>query len=383
MRQIRLPLQPAQQASPGGGLGDPFASDSAGLATITHGPYSEQVPIAGLTVATIRRQLGARYNIPADGLGFVDGDQVDDDTVVREGQVLTFMHLANAKGAVDIQGHNMVVKNPEGQWCKAPVAKVVAALAPRRLGDCILPDGVKMIREAARGAVVVHQTPPRAHCLRWITTDSPADFGAGAEYRKVRVSMPYVIVVAVFRVARTGRLELTGANECFFANKPLTTLDDPLCYPALLNVSKMPASRGNDVPLAWICTQYLDRSFQKIKEVGKRSRAGLQELLRHLYVDKFNRSSEQHEGSSWFGETVKAKVDPRLQSIEAWEQATRDDQMFATNVNWIPTGKTMGQVIEHVIGYMKLRGPEKIKAEDLARVVVNTSGAERQETQSA
>jgi len=373
MRQIHR-TRPTQPANPGSPLDDPFPGleESAGLATITHGPYAEQVPIAGMTVATIRRNLGDRYNIPANGLGFVDGNQVDDDTVIRAGQVLTFMHRANAKGSIAIQGENLVVKNPEGHWNKAPLTKVVSALRPRWLADCIWPDGIKMVREEYRGAIVVHQTPPRVHGLRWITNDSPEDYGPLAKYRPVRVAMPYVIVVAVYRVAKTGRLEVTGANECFFANRPLASLEDPLCYPALLNVSRMPAKRGATVPLAWICTQHMDRTFQKIPDTGQRARAGLGELVKHLFVDKFNRSSEQHEGASWFSETVKAKVDPRLASIEAWEQATAADPNFATGVNWLPTGKNMGQVLEHITGYMELAGPAKIGADELARMVVNS-----------
>ncbi|MHC5069992.1 MAG: hypothetical protein ACYTGO_05835, partial [Planctomycetota bacterium] len=330
MKQIRLTRTTTQQASPGGPLDDPFtaSAETAGLATITHGPYGEPVPIAGLTVGTIRRRFRDRYNLPADGLGMLDGAAVDDDTVVREGQVLTFMHRANSKGtgespaptpatvpAVVVEGNTLVVTLPEGRQARAPLVEVVPALAPRWLGDCIWPDGVKLVCEMSRGAIVVHQTPPRVHNLHWIAADSEADFGARTKYRNVRVALPYVIVAAVYRVAKTGRLELSGANECFFANKPLSSTADPLAYPALLNVSKM-SRRGKEVPLAWICTQHLNRSFQKIAAVGERSRAGLQELLHHLFVDKFNRSSENHEGASWFGETIQAGVDKRLSSIE-------------------------------------------------------------------
>ena len=380
MKQIRQTKAPTQLASLGGPLGDPFGdpfdagANTAGLATITHGPYTEQVPIAGLTVGAIRGRFRDRYNLPADGLGWLDGTEVHDDTVVREGQVLTFMHRANAKGtgALAVEGDDLVVTLPEGRQAKAPLAQVVLALEPRWFGDCVWPDGVKLVREMSHGAIVVHQTPTRVHSLHWIAADSKADFGARTKYRTVRVALPYVIVLAVYRVAKTGQLHLSGANECFFANEPLSSVDDPLCYPALLNVSKMPEPKtGDAVPLAWICSQHLNRAFQKIEGVGRRSRAALAELLRHLFVDKFNRSSEQHEGASWFGETMSAGVDERLQSIEAWEQATLVDPMFATRVRWLPTEMNLGQVLEHVAGYMKLGGEDKIGAADLARIVVN------------
>jgi hypothetical protein len=354
--------------------------DTAGLATLTHGPYVESVPIAGLTVGTIRRRFTDRYNLPADGLGMVDGHMVGDDTVIRSGQLLTFMHRANAKGgesppptsapAVALENDRVVVTLPEGGQTTATLAEVVPTLVPRWFGDCIWPDGVKLVWEMTHGAIAVHQTPTRVHNLHWIAADSEEDFGRGTKYRRVRVALPYVVVLAVYRVAKNGSLQLTGANECFFANAPLSSMDDPLSYPALLNVSKMPGEKGT-VPLAWICSQHLDRSFEKQSHVGERSRSALVALLRHLFEDSFNRSSEHHEGASWFGETMKSGCDERLASVEDWERATTEDPLFPTEVQWIPTDMTLGQVLHQVAGYMKLDRSKKIGAADLARAVVN------------
>jgi hypothetical protein len=83
------------------GKGDDIFSEgekAPGNATITHGPYAEQVPVAGMTVGMIRKKFSDRYNIPEDSLAMLDGEQVTDDSVVQEAQVLTFMHRANSKG---------------------------------------------------------------------------------------------------------------------------------------------------------------------------------------------------------------------------------------------------------------------------------------------
>ena len=70
---------------------------------------------------------------------------------------------------------------------------------------------------------------------------------------------------------------------------------------------------------------------------------------------------------------MKAGVDERLASIEAWEAATGVDPMFATEVNWLPTKLTLRQVMERMARYLKLDGPGTIGAADLARVVVHSS----------
>ena len=105
MRETSSSRRRVGRVPPGGGLADPFAeSGEDGLATIAHGPYLESVPIAGLTVAQIRRRFRDRYNIPEDGQGELDGRPVDDDTVIAAGQVLTFMHRANSKGVRKCDG---------------------------------------------------------------------------------------------------------------------------------------------------------------------------------------------------------------------------------------------------------------------------------------
>jgi hypothetical protein len=383
MRQIRQPRRTPQ--APGGPLDDPFALPDANMAMITHGPFAETVPIAGLTVGTIRRRFRDRYNLPADGLGMIDGNEVGDDTVVRAGQILTFMHRANAKGmdpdgsttdsaapSIGIQGDFASVTWPEGREIRMSLDELVAATQPRWFGDTVWPDGVKIVREMSHGAIVVHQTPSRVHNLQWIAEDSPTDYGKGVKYRGARVALPYVILVAVYRIARSGRLQLSSGNECFFANAPLGSVDDPMCYPALLNVSKMPEPLESR-PLAWTCTQYLDRGFEKIEDTGERARRGLRELTRHLLEDGFNRSSEHNEGASWFGETVEAKIDDRLESVRAWEAATVADPMFATEVKWLPTGFTLRQIMARITGYMKLAGTGTMNATALGRIAMNRS----------
>ena len=377
MRETTNARRRAQPVPPGGPLADPFGDPGQGHATIAHGPYQESVPIAGLTIGHIRRRFRDRYNIPEGGQGELDGQPVDDDTVIGEGQVLTFMHRANSKGIaapkVALEGDSVVVESPEGGRTSAPLSAVLPALAPHWFGKCVWGDGVKLVVEMPRGAVVVHQTPPRVHNLQWISPESAMPFGARAAYRDVSISLPYVLVLAVYRVGRGGKLQLSQANECFFLNSSVTSVDDELLYPALLNVSKWDDDKEKH-SLAWICTQNLERTFEKIPEPGKRARTAMQELVHHMFDGGFNLSSEHHEGASWFGATAEAQVDERVVDVDRWQEASKEDPMFATEVPWLPTGMTLGQVIRRISGLMKLESRAPVGAGDLARVVMNGSG---------
>ena len=183
--------------------------------------------------------------------------------------------------------------------------------------------------------------------------------------------------MAVFD-ARPGQLPvLARSSECFFSNQSLDRdgLDTELCYPALLNCSRFPNSP--DHPLSWICVEHLPPSDLKdAKSASEAYHKGVTALLEHLYGAAFNLSSDTHELSSWFTETVKAGVDERVSSIEAWEQASREDGLFALDVPWLPTGLTLRAIVERIANARANRTRSFHTARDLCRVVFQ---AEQQE----
>ncbi|MFQ5503606.1 MAG: hypothetical protein ACE5F1_02285 [Planctomycetota bacterium] len=260
--------------------------------------------------------------------------------------------------------------SPEGQEARMPLRAMLECLQPRRLSEIVWPGHVKHVCDMRSGGVVVHETPPGVHNLKWITERSPAPFGPAARYRSVRIALPYVIVVAVFKFSPDGRLVLGGANECFFSNEALTSLENILCYPALLNCSRFHPSL-KDRPLSWICTQFLDRSeFEGIEDQGKRARASLEALVRHLLQSGFNRSSDEHELASWYTETLRAKVDSRISSMKRWEKATEKNPFFVEQVPWLSTDMSLRKTIERIRSNERLGGAPR-DAASLARIVFN------------
>jgi len=161
---------------------------------------------------------------------------------------------------------------------------------------------------------------------------------------------------------------LSQANECFFRNAPLRSLDDEVQYPALLNCSRFnPPDRR---PLSWICTQYLHRSaFRPVQDPTDRMVAGFTALKHCLLETGFNYSSENHEASSWYTES--RGVDPRLNTVEAWETASAEDPTFVLDVPWLKTGHTVRRVAERIFANYRNNNRRLCSAGTLARLIFN------------
>jgi hypothetical protein len=238
---------------------------------------------------------------------------------------------------LSIHEGQVVLRTEEGRELKRSEADLLEMLRDEfvpPLQACALPDGVKFCDWRPPLLVVVHQTPPHVRQLRWISPDSPAEFGEDVVYRKVRLSLPYAVTFAVYQQQAEG-LFLTHDNELYFRNEPLRSRQDRLGYAALLNISRV------QTPLrekAWICTQYLDPPAQADWSQQ------LQALLEHVWSGGFNLSSENHEGASWFG--LSKDVSPDLHPVERWEQASAASDAFALAVPWKPVPHSVAEIVE-------------------------------------
>lgn len=239
-----------------------------------------------------------------------------------------------------IEKGKVVLTTEEGQRVERPERQLVDMLRGEfvpPLSDCALPDGVKFWEWRAPLFLVVHQQPPHVRQLRWIAPDSPEMHGEGVKYRPVRLSLPYAITFAVYSLNQ-GRLYLTGANELYFRNAPIHSRADKLCFPALLNISRIGTTRR---PRAWVCTQYL-RYNPKVDWSEQ-----LQALLEHVWNGGFNLSSEVHEGKSWF--TASRGVHRDLQTVEAWEKASEANDAFALGVKWKAAPLSIGELMDAML----------------------------------
>ena len=82
-----------------GGLGNPFGgSAQPATATVSHGPYVEQLPVGGMSVGEVRRRFGDRMDIDPASTAVLNGNVADEDAIVEEGQILVFARRAGEKG---------------------------------------------------------------------------------------------------------------------------------------------------------------------------------------------------------------------------------------------------------------------------------------------
>ena len=80
---------------------DEFAAPDAGRegdVDVVHGVFAHTLPLGGMTVRQARGELSERMNIDPESTGYVDGNEVEEETVLAEGQVLNFVKHAGEKG---------------------------------------------------------------------------------------------------------------------------------------------------------------------------------------------------------------------------------------------------------------------------------------------
>ena len=86
-------------------LGPDPASDGAttteetGNVQVIHGIYMHSQPLGGMTVRRARAELFERLNLDPDAMAVVDGNPVDEDTILAEGQTLNFVKHAGERGS--------------------------------------------------------------------------------------------------------------------------------------------------------------------------------------------------------------------------------------------------------------------------------------------
>src|SRR5262245_49981195 len=68
------------------------------LVDIISGPFAERLPVADMPIGRIRERFCHRLDIEPRSIAIVDGNDASDETVVRGGQVLAFIHRAGEKG---------------------------------------------------------------------------------------------------------------------------------------------------------------------------------------------------------------------------------------------------------------------------------------------
>lgn len=361
------------------GSGD-VASTGSGtgikLATISHGQYREEVPVAGMSVKTIRGKFAAKFDIDPDAKAIVDGQPVDDATVIKPGQTLVFARVAGEKGnnQAVITDDQVAVTTPGGVAALMPLKDLISQLGDSSIDtrNLILPDGTKAAITSGNMTIMVFEIPPQIHSVKWTTAKDPGS-DTKKNYKQRSISLPYIVILAPFQKHPGKGLILHSSPECYFSNSPIKTLEDQISFPALLNCSRH-KTNPDGRPLSWICTQYLNYAeVSNVAEENARIRLSMKRLIECLLYTGFNFSSEQNEGDSWYSEFCRKSKDERFINLDKWEEATKTDPTFVMDVDWIPTGKSVKEIIDRMFKIHKAggaKGADGITFADIERVVV-------------
>jgi hypothetical protein len=271
---------------------------------------------------------------------------------------------------VELEGSVACARSPEGKQASMPIpallGKVQTSAGEHR--SAILPHGVRATSSRGPYVVWVHESPPEVYNFRWITNDSPAKFGESAKYQQVRIALPFVLILAVFIPRPDGQLTLAHLNECYFRTRPLESWDDELNFPALLNCSRYRQLEGR--PLSWICSLGIKGAlYESERDLNTRMRAAFNALHHCLFETAFNWSSDVHEGASYF--TLSQGADPRIATIEKWQEATAQDPDFVLDVPWLKSGHTLGQIVDRIFSNLKASKTSFDSADALARIIFN------------
>lgn len=196
--------------------------------------------------------------------------------------------------------------------------------------NLILTDGVKHIHTTpcGNGIVVVHETPPRVHSMKWaaMKRGEAYEYTArtnqlGVAERRHRIALPYVILMPVIARHEFGAHGYGYTHTmCYFRNEPLTGLDDELFRPHLRNAA------SGDTGLSFLC-QPFDRSGLYASDPC----AVIAEVLRRL-PSTFTTGFNGDISGNFFDRSP--PPDPRLKHPDTWEAASLADPSFITKVNW-------------------------------------------------
>ena len=241
----------------------------------------------------------------------------------------------------------------------ATLVKRIVARVERKHDSAVLPEGVRAWQERGDSIALAIEYPPALRTVRWVADDTPAPFGREARYEFRRISLPWVIVLAVFDHGA-----LMPLHQLFYRRESLGEGED-LLMPNLLNV----APDAYDLK-SWVCLLNLRLDpkaswHEKVRAIGE-----------HVFATGWNLSAERHEGESCF--RGMQKLDARVASIEAWEAASRENPRFALEVAWRPAKTTVSKELARMLDMVAPSLPVQT-AEDLAGVMGASSDEDRRQ----
>lgn len=308
----------------------------------SYGIHRGNFPVAGMKVKDARAVLKKLIKVADKCLAVINGENVSEDEVIKEGTtLLSFVKPSAKKGAETITINNKKVKMDDKEMDVDNFCGLVSQHTASGMHEQPIPDNVKWIARAGALEVYIVELKPELRWIKWIDESNKEDSEA---YQHRKLATPYVVLAVPFLGG-----QLHSQLELFYRTKPLTSLDDPLYMSNLLNVSTGRVIDGQVGVKTWVCTQYLN--LQGVKGPANT----LSEIISHIFGGGFNRSSDRNEGNSGFLMYEKHKgADKRVNDVVRWEKESEKDPRFVLEVDWINAGCTPRDLIQFRMNQFKV-----------------------------
>lgn len=359
LKQHEPSVKPADYGEPAAAPEEVLETVSQNI-TCSYGIHRGNFPVAGLKVKDARAVLKKLMKIDDKAAAVINGQVVDENTVIStETTLLSFVKPSAVKGAVRAGSEVITITDRhvrlDGSSKQLDVDKFCGLVAQNTISGLVnepIPDNVKYVVRAGKLEVYIIELKPELRWIKWIAEGTTGDSGDN-RYKSRKLATPYVVMSVTFYGG-----QLQSQVELFYRNQPLASLDDPLSYCNLLNVSVGEYVAGSSGFKTWVCTQYLNTQ-------GLKSHADiLSEIISHVFGGGFNRSSDRNEGASGFSMYEDHKgADPRTKDVNRWEQESEKNPRFVLDVDWIKADATPRDLIYFRMKQFKAEAaPETSKA---------------------
>jgi hypothetical protein len=212
-----------------------------------------------------------------------------------------------------------------------------------------------LVRGASTGLAV--ELPPEVRQVTW----SPSKMGTGGENTSHWLAFPYVIHACIFYNLQGDEAYRGGLEEMrvFYRNAPLRSPEDALYIPNLFNVQVDPTLTSN-------CRACLRGHPEDVQNLPLAEQ--MEVLLNFFWASGFNLDVESN------GFQRARTLDPRVSSLEAWEEASKADPLFPLRIPWEPAGCTLRQVMDRLMD-LRHTGKPLGSASDLADLMYRLTEA--------
>ena len=255
--------------------------------------------------------------------------------------------------AMQIEDERVVLVTPEGQRHVLELASLLEKANPSPPPDLVWPRGVRAVRMGRGGFTLAFEVPPGVRRMRWGVRPEARE--RRFSYREVRLALPYVVIVTGVRFDSHGTFFFDGWTEAYFANEPLRSSAAPLHLAPLLNV----VGRGDSDPSggAVVCMGgFSHQSSSGAGDPSERLHRGLAAIIGHLLDSGWNEDFERTGRTSAFHDPRSKPADPRLATIDAWEEASVKDPTFVLEIPWVTTRRTLARALESVAEHIGIAG---------------------------